>query len=166
MIDVKLVVMGVSGCGKTTIGEILATHYQAIFFDGDNLHPRANVEKMSKGLPLTDEERWPWLETVGKKMNSETNVIIACSALKKSYRDYIRLFSPATEFIFLHGSKEVLSSRLGARKGHFFPASLLDTQLALLEPLAVDEVGVKIDIDQTQDEIAEEVIDWIESRVR
>lgn len=157
--------MGVSGCGKTTIGEIIAPHYQAKFFDGDNLHPRENVEKMSKGQPLTDEERWPWLETVGKTLQAESSVIIACSALKRSYRDHIRSFSPSTEFVLLHGTKEVLSSRLGARKGHFFPASLLDTQLALLEPLASDEAGVKVNIDQTEDEIAAEVINWIDARI-
>ncbi len=157
--------MGVSGCGKTTIGEMIAAHYQSHFYDGDNLHPRENVEKMSKGQPLTDEERWPWLETVGKKLEEESNVVIACSALKRSYRNYIRSFAPAAEFIFLSGSKEVLQSRLTERKGHFFPASLLDTQLALLEPLAIDEKGFEVDIDKTEEKILEEVINWIETRV-
>lgn len=165
MKDLKLILMGVSGCGKTTIGEMIAAHYQSHFYDGDNLHPRENVEKMSKGQPLTDKERWPWLETVGRKLEEESNVVIACSALKRSYRDYIRSISPTAEFIFLSGSKEVLQSRLEARKGHFFPASLLDTQLALLEPLAKDEAGYEVDIDQTEEKILKEVINWIDTPI-
>ena len=127
----RIVVMGVSGCGKTTIGDLVARGLGAPFLDGDSLHPVENVAKMAAGTPLTDEDRWPWLATVGSELANagDGGLVLACSALKRCYRDAIRALAPGTVFLHLHGSKEVLGSRLEGRSGHFMPAALLDSQL-------------------------------------
>jgi beta-N-acetylhexosaminidase len=140
--------MGVSGCGKTTIGDLVACELGVPFLDGDSLHPVENVAKMAAGTPLTDEDRWPWLATVGRELAAAGNggLVLACSALRRSYRDAIRKQAPDTMFLHLLGSKEVLGSRLGGRSGHFMPAALLDSQLATLEPLDIDEPGIMVDI--------------------
>ena len=140
--------MGVSGCGKTTIGDLVARGLGAPFLDGDSLHPVENVAKMAAGTPLTDEDRWPWLATVGSELANagDGGLVLACSALKRCYRDAIRALAPGTVFLHLHGSKEVLGSRLEGRSGHFMPAALLDSQLATLEPLEADETGILVDI--------------------
>lgn len=140
--------MGVSGCGKTTIGDLVARELGVPFLDADSLHPVENVAKMAAGTPLTDEDRWPWLATVGSELAAAGNggLVLACSALKRSYRDAIRAQAPDTVFLHLHGSKEVLGSRLEGRSGHFMPATLLASQLATLEPLEADEAGVVVDI--------------------
>jgi beta-N-acetylhexosaminidase len=140
--------MGASGCGKTTIGDLVARELGVPFLDGDSLHPVENVAKMAAGTPLTDEDRWPWLVTVGRELAAAGNggLVLACSALRRSYRDAIREQAPDTVFLHLHGSKEVLSSRLEGRSGHFMPAALLDSQLATLEPLDTDEPGIVVDI--------------------
>ena len=144
----RIVVMGVSGCGKTTIGDLVARGLGAPFLDGDSLHPVENVAKMAAGTPLTDEDRWPWLATVGSELANagDGGLVLACSALKRCYRDAIRALAPGTVFLHLHGSKEVLGSRLEGRSGHFMPAALLDSQLATLEPLESDETGIVVDI--------------------
>jgi beta-N-acetylhexosaminidase len=144
----RIVVMGVSGCGKTTIGDLVARGLGAPFLDGDSLHPVENVAKMAAGTPLTDEDRWPWLATVGTELANagDGGKVLACSALKRCYRDAIRALAPGTVFLHLHGSKEVLGSRLEGRSGHFMPAALLDSQLATLEPLESDETGIVVDI--------------------
>lgn len=144
----RIVVMGVSGCGKTTIGDLVARALGAPFLDGDFLHPVENVAKMAAGTPLKDEDRWPWLATVGRELAAAGNggLVLACSALRRSYRDAIRGQAPDTVFLHLHGSKEVLGSRLEGRSGHFMPAALLDSQLATLEPLEADESGIVVDI--------------------
>ena len=144
----RIVVMGVSGCGKTTIGDLVARGLGAPFLDGDSLHPVENVAKMAAGTPLTDEDRWPWLATVGSELANagDGGLVLACSALKRCYRDAIRALAPGTVFLHLHGSKEVLGSRLEGRSGHFMPAALLDSQLATLEPLEADETGIVVDI--------------------
>lgn len=144
----RIVVMGVSGCGKTTIGDLVARGLGAPFLDGDSLHPVENVAKMAAGIPLTDEDRWPWLATVGSELANagDGGLVLACSALKRCYRDAIRALAPGTVFLHLHGSKEVLGSRLEGRSGHFMPAALLDSQLATLEPLESDETGIVVDI--------------------
>jgi carbohydrate kinase (thermoresistant glucokinase family) len=146
-----IVVMGVSGCGKSTVGELLATRLQSDFLDADDLHPAANKAKMAGGTPLTDEDRWPWLAVVGAAMKAETDagrsIVMACSALRHVYRDALRAAAAGPVFfVHLHGTRELLESRLGARHGHFMPSSLLDSQLATLEPLGADERGVVLDI--------------------
>jgi beta-N-acetylhexosaminidase len=140
--------MGVSGCGKTTIGDLVARELGVPFLDGDSLHPVENVAKMAAGTPLTDEDRWPWLATVGRELASAGTggLVLACSALKRSYRDAIREQAPDTVFLHLHGSKEVLRARTEGRSGHFMPPALLESQLATLEPLGADEAGIVVDI--------------------
>lgn len=143
----RVVVMGVSGCGKSTVGELLAATLGIDFLDGDSLHPTANVAKMHAGHPLDDADRLPWLEAVGQALAADPNgMVIACSALKRSYRDLIRAEAPGTVFVHLAGSREILDERVNSRPGHFMPASLLDSQLATLEPLGADEAGVVLDI--------------------
>lgn len=142
-----IVVMGVSGCGKTTIGALVADELGLPFTDGDSLHPLENIAKMAAGTPLDDDDRLPWLETVGRELaGSPDGLVVACSALRRSYRDAIRAKAPHVLFLHLDGSREVLGSRLEGRSGHFMPAALLDSQLATLEPLGADEAGVVIDI--------------------
>jgi beta-N-acetylhexosaminidase len=144
----RIIVMGVSGCGKTTIGDLVARELGVPFLDGDSLHPVANVAKMAAGTPLTDEDRWPWRATVGSELAAAGSggLVLACSALRRSYRDAIRDEAPDTIFLHLHGSKEVLKARTEGRSGHFMPPALLESQLATLEPLEADEVGVVVDI--------------------
>jgi carbohydrate kinase (thermoresistant glucokinase family) len=144
--------MGVSGCGKSTLGAALAATLAARFIDGDDLHPRANREKMAAGTPLTDADRAPWLARVGEALatpapGEPAAVIVACSALKRAYRDIIRTHARG-DVVFLHltGAREVIAARLAARKGHFMPPSLLDSQLTTLEPLAPDETHALIDV--------------------
>lgn len=145
----RIVVMGVSGSGKSTIGALVADALGAAFVDGDSLHPQANVVKMAAGHPLNDEDRWPWLALVGAALaqSSSSGLVVACSALKRVYRDAILSEAPDTVFLHLDGSRQVLANRLEGRSGHFMPASLLDSQLAALEPLGADEPGVVIDVD-------------------
>lgn len=147
-----IVVMGVSGCGKTSVAEGLAAALSAAFIEGDNLHPAANVEKMSKGIPLTDEDRRPWLDTIGRALSAAladgNSIVVSCSALKKVYRDRLRDVAGAPlAFVFLKGSRVLLMSRMAAREGHFMPVSLLDSQLATLEDPSAEPGVVAVDID-------------------
>lgn len=164
MTKLHVVVMGVSGCGKTTIGELIAAHYKGEFVDADDLHPASNREKMSQGIPLTDEDRWPWLDLVGKTLAQSESIAIACSALKKSYRQKILEMCPETLFIHLHGNRELLHRRMNSRENHFMPSSLLDSQLATLELLEAGEPGYELDINQTEDEILARACSWIDAR--
>lgn len=138
--------MGVSGSGKTTVGRLLADELGVRFEDADDLHPAANVAKMAAGHPLTDDDRWPWLSAVGRELSAAeaAGLVVACSALKRGYREVILAAEPATRFVYLSGSPELLESRMAHRHGHFMPASLLDSQLATLEPLAADEPGITV----------------------
>jgi carbohydrate kinase (thermoresistant glucokinase family) len=147
-----IVMMGVSGSGKSTAGEALAARLGVPFRDADEFHPRSNVEKMSTGIPLTDEDRWPWLDAIGAAIHDaplDKGIVVSCSALKRVYRDRILAEAgrPVT-FVHLDGPKAVLAERLKGRKGHFFPPSLLDSQLATLEPLAADEPALRVSIEQ------------------
>lgn len=150
----RLVVMGVSGSGKSTIGALLADRLGIDFVDGDSLHPLTNVEKMAGGTPLTDDDRWPWLDLVGEALGAAGQdggggLAVACSALRRSYRDAILAKAPGTRFVHLTGSEEVLASRLEGRTDHFMPTGLLLSQLATLEPLDEDEPGIVVDVDQS-----------------
>jgi gluconokinase len=149
-----IVVMGVSGCGKSSVGERLAGHMGCRFVEGDAIHPPANVEKMRLGVPLDDADRWPWLDVLGRELESPSDVVISCSALKRSYRQHLRISAcrPLT-FVFLHGTRAVLVSRLTGRKGHFMPLSLLDSQLATLELPTGESDVLTIDIDQPLERI-------------
>ncbi|MFW0772027.1 gluconokinase, GntK/IdnK-type [Paenarthrobacter nitroguajacolicus] len=152
-----IVVMGVAGCGKSTIGAALAERLGAEFLDGDSLHPQANIDKMASGTPLNDDDRAPWLAEIGRRFPaSNSALVIACSALKRSYRDIIRRADPSVVFVHLHGSRELLNARMTARPGHFMPPSLLDSQLATLEPLQADEAGIVVDIAKSVEGIVNE----------
>jgi len=130
--------MGVSGSGKSTVGAALAAALGLPFVDGDALHPAANVAKMAAGIPLTDDDRWPWLDAVGERL-AASPVVIACSALRRVYRDRLRSAAPGIRFVLLDGSRELLAERMGARADHFMPTALLDSQLATLERPDADE---------------------------
>jgi gluconokinase len=138
--------MGVSGAGKTEVGAALAARLGATFKDADDLHPLPNVEKMTAGVPLTDEDRWPWLRLVGSELAAEHphGIVVACSALKRAYRDAIRAAAPSTRFILLKVDPSVLMERLVQRPGHFMPPSLLTSQLETLEALETAEAGMTV----------------------
>lgn len=154
------VIMGVAGCGKSTIGMSLAEEIGGIYLEGDALHPPENVEKMSAGIPLTDEDRWPWLNKIAVEMKqSEGTVLVGCSALKRVYRDRLRGgCDEPVMFLHLSGSRELIAERMKQREGHFMPLSLLDSQFAALEPLQNDETGLRIDIDATTEQIVARVV--------
>lgn len=151
----NIVIMGVAGCGKTTVGEGLSAAMGIPFLDGDTLHPQANIEKMAAGIPLTDDDRWPWLQSIGQTFaSSRTPLIIGCSALRRAYRDIIReMASGGVTFVHLSGSRELIAVRMSNRGRHFMPPTLLDSQLATLEPPGNDEHAIEIDIDQPLDTI-------------
>jgi len=155
----SLVIMGVAGCGKTSVGEALQTSLDLNFIDGDSLHPPANIQKMSAGIPLQDADRWPWLTLVGQQIGaSSMPIAIGCSALKRSYRDRIRqAANKQIGFVHLAGERSVIEKRMQARQGHFMPTSLLDSQFAALEPLQDDEFGITVDINQLPAQIVDSV---------
>ena len=141
-------VMGVSAAGKSTIGRALADAMGVPFIDADDLHSAENRAKMQSGRPLTDDDRRPWLDAVGAtfRAHRKTGLVVACSALRRAYRDRIRAAEPAVEFVHLEGSRELLAARAGARTEHFMPPALLDSQIATLEPLDEDEAGLVADV--------------------
>ncbi len=152
--------MGVSGCGKSTVAEGVAAALGGTYVDGDDLHPQSNIEKMSRGEPLTDADRWPWLQQVGETLGQGVPPrVIACSALKRAYRERIAAAAGTDVFfLHLHGSYAVLSERMKNREGHFMPTKLLDSQLATLEMPAPDEPVVTIDIDKTPEALVAEAV--------
>ncbi|MEP5729718.1 MAG: gluconokinase [Sulfitobacter sp.] len=149
------VIMGVSGCGKTSVGMALSKGLGIGFVDGDDLHPDANIQKMAQGDPLNDTDRAPWLVRVGQTLAAHTDPIaVGCSALKKNYRDIIRLLAKEpVHFLHLDAPKFVLAQRVLAREDHFMPTSLLDSQFDALEPLSPDELGRSIDISVPFDDV-------------
>lgn len=144
----RIVIMGVSGCGKSTVGAALGAALGIPYRDGDDLHPVANVEKMRAGVPLTDADRWPWLDRVADVLRDDAPVIVGCSALRRVYRDRIRAGAGGpVRFVHLVGSRDVIAARMAARTGHYMPPTLLESQFATLEPPGPDE-AVAVEIDQ------------------
>lgn len=159
-----MVVMGVAGCGKSSVGAALAARLGASYLDGDDLHPPANIARMAQGQPLTDDDRWPWLALVGQALAQAGGpLIIGCSALKRAYRDRIRAEAGAEVcFIHLAGTPEVIGARMAARQGHFMPPALLASQFAALEPPGPDEGAVSVDIDQPLDAVIAGIVGhWV-----
>ena len=154
-----IVVMGVSGSGKSTVGAALAQRLGVPFADADDFHPPANIAKMTAGQPLNDDDRRPWLESIGVWLAEHVDGgVMSCSALKRAYRDQLREHCPSVEFLHLSGTPEVIGRRQASRPGHFMPASLLASQFETLEPLAADEHGVAIDVDQDIDSIVQDYV--------
>jgi len=159
-----VVVMGVSGSGKTTAGEALGAKLSLRYSDADGFHPDANVEKMHAGQPLTDDDRWPWLDAVGAWLAdyTDTGAIVSCSALRKVYRDRLRTSAPGAVFWHLAGPQELVQRRMEARRDHFMPASLLQSQYDTLEPLEDGEIGLTSSLDQSVEALVNEFVDWLE----
>jgi gluconokinase len=158
-----VIVMGVTGSGKTTIGRAVATRLEISFIDGDGLHPQSNVDKMRSGTPLTDEDREPWLEAISNWLHDhrQQGAVTACSALRRKYRDILRRGASNAVFLHLDGEPSIVTNRVASRKGHFMPASLVRSQYETLEPLLPDEYGVKISFDQPVTAITDEFLDWL-----
>ncbi len=160
-----LVVMGVSGSGKTTIGVLIAARLGWPFVDGDDLQPKANIDKMRSGVPLTDADRAPWLAAIGAWMDARAAAgepgVVACSALKRAYRDRLRAGRPQASIVYLRGSQEQIAERLAQRAGHFWPPQLLASQFADLEEPAADEDAMVVDIDVAPEAVAAAVIEQL-----
>ena len=156
------VVMGVASCGKTVVGEAIAAGLGVRFIEGDHLHAPASIAKMSAGIALTDDDRWPWLARIGEALGAPGGVIVSCSALKKSYRQAIAdAAGRPVSFIFLNGSRALLEQRMGSRQGHFMPTSLLSSQLATLEIPSPDEGAIALDIANPTAVLAQQAIDFL-----
>ena len=151
-----ILVMGVSGCGKTTVGKSLAKRLKGSFLDADDLHPAANIKKLSRGEPLNDEDRWPWLDAVADSTQSHVEphpLVLACSALKEFYRDRLQLGE--SPIIFLNGPREIIEDRLSSRCGHFMSSKLLDSQLEILE---APQNAINILINESPDRIVDQIV--------
>ncbi|WP_328316641.1 gluconokinase [Streptomyces sp. NBC_00388] len=150
-----VVLMGVAGTSKTTIGPLLSAALGVPYAEGDDFHPAANIAKMSAGTPLEDADRLPWLDAIGRWAHDRAGHggVVSCSALKRSYRDRLRAEAPGVVFLHLTGDRELIEKRMAERKGHFMPTALLDSQFAALQPLAEDEAGTAVDISGTPEEI-------------
>ncbi|MFJ9666048.1 gluconokinase [Streptomyces sp. NPDC101219] len=155
-----VVVMGVSGTGKTTVGTLLAARLGVPYAEADDFHPPANIEKMSAGTPLTDDDRAPWLDAIGDWARGRTGLggVVSCSALKRAYRDRLRDAAPDLLFLHLTGDRSLVAERLAQRTGHFMPTALLDSQFATLQPLDPDEAGVAVDVAAGPTEVTEQAL--------
>jgi gluconokinase len=162
-----LVVMGVSGSGKTTVASELAGRLHWTFEDGDRFHPKSNVEKMSAGQPLTDEDRWPWLNAIADEIErvctARGHVVVACSALKRTYRDVLMRGRDDVRIVFLNGTQQLIAHRLSLRKDHFMPPGLLDSQFRTLEPPGLDENTIDVSIDAPVDTIVDNIVIKLET---
>lgn len=150
-----VVVMGVAGTGKTTIGPLLAARLGVPYAEADDFHPPANIHKMTAGTPLTDDDRRPWLDAIGEWAHGRAGLggVVSCSALKRSYRDRLRAAAPDVVFVHLTGDRALIEDRMAHRQGHFMPTALLDSQFATLQPLEADETGVAVNVSGTPEEI-------------
>jgi len=160
-----LVVMGVSGSGKTTIAELLAERLDRPFAEADDFHPQANVDKMAAGEPLTDDDRWPWLETMRDWLSSQAArglpSIVTCSALRRVYRDVLRGADGTVLFVHLAGQPALVRQRVERRQGHFMPPALLESQYETLEPLEPDENGIVVGVADTPEQVVESIIEQL-----
>lgn len=156
----RIVVMGVAGAGKSTVGPLLAVALGVPFADGDAFHPPANVAKMAAGTPLTDEDRWPWLAAIGAWLAARegAGAVVACSALRRAYRDRLREACPGLRFVHLAGERALIGARLAARAGHFMPAGLLDSQFATLEDPAGEPDVIAVSVAPAPEEIVRAVL--------
>ncbi|MBL8349149.1 MAG: gluconokinase [Burkholderiaceae bacterium] len=154
--------MGVSGCGKTSVGRRIAQALGLAFVEGDELHPPRNVALMAAGTPLTDADRADWLAAIaallGQAHDAGRGLVVSCSALRRRYRDRLRAACPGLRFVFLHGDPALLRERMTSRRGHYMPASLLDTQLATLEPPDADEDALAVDVGPAVEQVTTTVL--------
>lgn len=161
MQSTRWVVMGVSGCGKSTVGQALAAAEGVLFVEGDQYHPPANVAKMSAGLPLNDDDRADWLLALQAQINAArlqgVGLVVSCSSLKRRYRDLLRQGDPALRFAHLSGPQQLIGARMQARIGHYMPPSLLDSQFRDLQPLQPDEAGITLDIQTPPDDLVTQI---------
>ncbi|MEV1050574.1 gluconokinase [Streptomyces sp. NPDC049887] len=155
-----VVVMGVAGTGKTTIGPLIAEALGVPYAEGDDFHPADNIAKMSAGIPLSDADREPWLDAIGRWAHGRAGLggVVGCSALKRIYRDRLRTAAPDVEFLHLTGDRALIERRMAERRGHFMPTALLDSQFATLQPLQDDEAGVAVDVSGSPQEITERAV--------
>ncbi|MFF1958844.1 gluconokinase [Streptomyces sp. NPDC058220] len=155
-----VVVMGVAGTGKTTVGPLLAAALGVPYAEGDDFHPPENIAKMSAGTPLGDVDRWPWLDAIGTWAHGRAGLggVVSSSALKRAYRDRLRAAAPEAVFLHLTGDRPLIEQRMAERKGHFMPTALLDSQYAALENLADDEAGAAVDVSGTPEEITDRAV--------
>ncbi|MFE9609222.1 gluconokinase [Streptomyces sp. NPDC006012] len=156
-----VVVMGVAGTGKTTIGPLLAARLGVPYAEGDEFHPSASIAKMSAGVPLDDTDRWPWLDAIGRWAHGRAGLggVVSSSALKRSYRDRLRAAAPGIVFVHLTGDRALVEERMSRRQGHFMPTALLDSQFATLQPLEPDETGVVVNVSGSPQEITERAVE-------
>jgi carbohydrate kinase (thermoresistant glucokinase family) len=164
-VPLGVVVMGVSGCGKSTVGRLIALALQRPYLEGDAFHPAENVARMAAGTPLTDADRQGWLQTLASELAAARRIgsgaVLACSALKRSYRDVLRGGAGDVAFVHLHGSRALLEARLAQRSGHYMPPSLLQSQLDTLEPPQVDEAAITLDIAAGPEALAQAALHWL-----
>jgi len=159
--SLRLVIMGVAGCGKSTVGAALSEQLHIPYRDGDDLHSAEAVEKMRAGIPLTDDDRWPWLDRIANTLKGDAPLIIGCSALRRAYRDRIRAGAGGhVTFVHLAGDRDLIASRMAARSCHYMPLSLLDSQFATLERPGPDE-AIEVTIEQPMETIVGQVLSYL-----
>ena len=164
-----VIVMGVSASGKSTVAAALAGRLGVAWRDSDDLHPPLNIAKMAAGIPLSDADRWPWLERVADELavgRDAGGIVVACSALRRAYREKLRVRCPGALFVHLDGDRLLLAQRASARKDHFMPPALLESQLATLEPLGTDEAGLVVDIEEHVARIVDVAAEWVTAQDR
>jgi len=164
--NLRWVVMGVSGAGKSEIGARLAAALGVPYLEGDSFHPQENVAKMSAGIALTDDDRAGWLQTLRGEISAarerKEGLVLSCSSLKRRYRDLLRSGDPELRFVHLHGDRAILEQRMRTRPGHYMPASLLDSQLRDLEPLQADEAGLRLDLAQSPEQLVNMILQTLQ----